>query len=171
MGTLRAELEQLLEAVRQGDVDPPGALERFSAMPFRDLGFARVDTHRELRQRAPEAVLAEGKAPEQVAAIVAALLESGSGSVLATRADAPARAAVRELAPDAVEDQVARAVWVVREPVEPRGEVALLSAGTSDGPVLHEARIRAELLGTRVTAYEDVGVAGLHRLAGAADDP
>src|SRR5919108_5223008 len=108
MGTLRAELEQLLEAVRQGEVDPPGALERFSALPFRDLGFARVDTHRELRQGAPEAVLAEGKTPEQVAAIVAALLESGAGSVLATRAPDEARAAVRAIASDAQEHELAR---------------------------------------------------------------
>jgi len=170
MGTLRAELEQLIDAVRQGDVDAPAAVERLSLLPFRDLGFARVDTHRELRQGAPEAVLGEGKSPEQTVAIARALLDGGAGSVLVTRADEAVRRAVRALSPDAVEDAVARAVWIVRARPPQRGDVALLSAGTSDGPVLREARIRAELLGARVTVHEDVGVAGLHRLGGALDD-
>ena len=80
--------------------------------PFRDLGFARVDTHRELRQGAPEAILAEGKTPEEIEAIARALLESGAGSVLVTRADAEAREALRRLAPDAEQDARARLAWV-----------------------------------------------------------
>jgi NCAIR mutase (PurE)-related protein len=110
-------------------------------------------------------VLAEGKAPEQVAAIVRVLLEARASSVLVTRADELVRAAVADVAPDAESDEVARAVWVARSIPEPIGRVVMVSAGTSDGPVLHEARIRAELLGTTVRAHEDVGVAGLHRLA------
>jgi NCAIR mutase (PurE)-related protein len=170
MGDLRTELRALLEDVRRGEVAPEDALERFAQLPYRDLGFARVDTHRELRQGAPEAVLAEGKSAEQVAAIVQALLDMGAGSVLVTRADDEARAAVRAVAPDADEDSRARAVWVARGIPESRGCVAMVSAGTSDGPVLHEARIRAELLGTDVLVQEDVGVAGLHRLAAALPD-
>jgi len=92
------------------------------------------------------------------------MLEGGAGSVLVTRADADARAAVRAVAPDAEEDVRSRLAWVARRVPETRGFVTMLSAGTSDGPVLHEARIRAELIGTEVTTYEDVGVAGLHRL-------
>jgi NCAIR mutase (PurE)-related protein len=84
--------------------------------------------------------------------------------VLVTRADEAQRAAVRAVAPDAEEDARARAVWVARGVPEPRGLVVMVSAGTSDGPVLHEARIRAELLGTTVVVHEDVGVAGVHRL-------
>ena len=170
MGGLRAELTELLEAVRRGDVEPNEALDRFAELPFRDLGFARVDLHRELRQEAPEAVLAEGKEPEQVAAIVAALLEGGAGSVLVTRADAEVRAAVRAVAADARQDVRARAIWVARALPEPAGLAVMLSAGTSDGPVLHEARIRAELLGAGVVLHEDVGVAGLHRLSAALPD-
>lgn len=166
----RAELEDLLEAVRRGEVETAEALERLAALPYLDLGFARVDTHRELRQGAPEAVLAEGKTPDQVAAIVAALLEGGAGSVLVTRADEETRAAVRAVAADAGEDERARAVWVARAVPEAIGLVAMVSAGTSDGPVLHEARLRAELLGTAVVVHEDVGVAGLHRLAPAMPD-
>jgi len=140
------------------------ALETLSSLPYRDLGFARVDVHRELRQGAPEAVLAEGKTPEQVAGIVGALLEGGAGSVLVTRADEAVREAVRNVAGDAEEDVRARAVWFARGVPEPRGLVVMVSAGTSDGPVLHEARIRAELLGTTVLVHEDAGVAGLQRL-------
>jgi NCAIR mutase (PurE)-related protein len=167
---MRTEIESLLDAVKRGEVVPDEALERLSALPYRDLGFARVDTHRELRQGAPEAVLAEGKLPHEIAAIVQALLDAGAGSVLVTRADEAARTAVRAVAPDAVEHERARAIWVARAVPPVRGAVAMVSAGTSDAPVLHEARIRAELLGTSVVVHEDVGVAGLHRLAPALTD-
>jgi NCAIR mutase (PurE)-related protein len=170
MAGFRAELETLLEGVRCGEIEPAAALERLTALPYRDLGFARVDLHRELRQGAPEAVLAEGKAPAQVVAIARALYDGGAASVLVTRADAETRAAVRAELPRASEHEVARAVWVARDVPEPVGLVTMVSAGTSDGPVLHEARIRAGLLGTEVRVHEDVGVAGLHRLAPALPD-
>jgi pyridinium-3,5-biscarboxylic acid mononucleotide synthase len=170
MPGLRDDLKTLLEGVRRGDVDPGIALERIAQLPFRDLGFARADIHRELRQGAPEAVLAEGKTPQQVAEIARALLDGGAGSLLVTRADEDARRAVREVAADAQEHELARLVWVARALPETRGVVAILSAGTSDGPVVHEARVRAELLGTEVVVHEDVGVAGLHRLASALPD-
>jgi NCAIR mutase (PurE)-related protein len=167
---LRDDLRALLDEVRSGTATPDEALERLSALPFRDLGFARVDLHRELRQGAPEAVLAEGKTPEQVARIVQAFVEGGAGSVLVTRADGDVRAAVREVAPEAEEDALARCIWIARGVPEPRGLVVVVSAGTSDGPVVREARIRAELLGTTVVVHEDVGVAGVHRLAAALPD-
>src|SRR5712691_12048334 len=170
VGGLRVDLQALLEAVRQGEVEPAAALERFAALPYHDLGFARVDLHRELRQGAPEAVLAEGKTPDQVARIVASMLESGAGSVLVSRVDDAAREAVRRVAPDMQEHPLARVVWVAHSLPKPRGRVVMVSAGTSDGPVLHEARVRAELLGTTVVVHEDVGVAGLHRLASALPD-
>jgi NCAIR mutase (PurE)-related protein len=170
MPGLRAELAELLDAVRRGEVEPEEAMSRFAELPYRDLGFARVDLHREVRQGAPEAVLAEGKTPEQVASIVEALLDGGAGSVLVTRADEDVRAAVRSLAPDARQDLRARSVWVARSVPETAGVAVMVSAGTSDGPVLHEARIRAELLGTEVLVHEDVGVAGIHRLASVLPD-
>lgn len=170
MAGLRDDLRALLDEVRSGATTPEDALDRLSALPFRDLGFARVDLHRELRQGAPEAVLAEGKTPEQVARIVQALVEGGAGSVLVTRADEEARAAVREIAPDAEEDALARCIWIARGVPEARGLVVVVSAGTSDGPVVREARIRAELLGTKVVVHEDVGVAGVHRLAAVLPD-
>jgi NCAIR mutase (PurE)-related protein len=170
MAGLRDELEALLEGVQRQEIEPQAALEQLARLPFRDLGFARVDVHRELRQGAPEAILAEGKTPQQVAEIALALLAGGAGSVLATRADADTRQAVKRVAPDAQEHELARLVWVARAIPDVRGVVAIVSGGTSDGPVVHEARVRAELLGTEVVVHEDVGVAGLHRLAPALDD-
>ena len=101
---------------------------------FRDLGFARVDTDRERRQGAPEAILAEGKTPEEIEAIARAMLEDGAGSVLVTRADADARAALRRVAPDAEEDARARLAWVARDVPAARGLVTIVSGGTSDRP-------------------------------------
>jgi NCAIR mutase (PurE)-related protein len=167
---LRNELEGLLRAVAAGEVEPDEALERLAGLPFRDLGFARVDLHRELRQGAPEAVLGQGKTPAEVTAIVGALVAGGAGSVLVTRADAETRAAVRTTWPEAEEHERARCVWIARGVPEPRGLACMVSAGTSDAPALHEARIRAELLGAEVVVHEDVGVAGLHRLAVALPD-
>jgi len=167
---LRGDLLSLLEDVRRGGVDPAAALDHLAHLPYRDLGFARIDNHRELRQGAPEAVLGEGKEPAEIEAIVAAMLADGAGSVLVTRADAPARAAVRRAAPDALEDERARLAWVARGVPAARGAVAIVSGGTADGPVVTETRVRAELLGTGVAVHQDVGVAGLHRLAVAVDD-
>lgn len=170
MPGLRADTHRLLKAVRAGEVSTEDALEQLSSLPFRDLGFASVDLHRELRQGAPEAVLAEGKTPQQVAEIVRAMVDGGAGSVLVTRADAAARAAVREVAPDAQEDVRARVVWIERSLPSVRGVVTIVSAGTSDGPVVHEAGVRARLLGTEVVVHEDAGVAGLHRIVPALGD-
>src|SRR5438034_5883015 len=111
MPGLREDLEELLEKVRRGELEPKRALDLLAGLPFRDLGFARVDLHRELRQGAPEAVLGEGKTPEQVVGIVRAMLDGGAGSVLVTRAEPAVRAAVREAVPEAEEHELARLVW------------------------------------------------------------
>jgi pyridinium-3,5-biscarboxylic acid mononucleotide synthase len=137
---------------------------------FTDLGFARVDTDREARQGAPEGIVAEGKTPAEIEAIARALLDGGAGSVMLTRADADARAALRRVAPDAEEDERARLAWVARSVPEVRGLVTVVSGGTSDGPAVAETRVRATLLGTEVVVHQDVGVAGLHRLAPALED-
>lgn len=168
--TRRSEIADLLAAVAAGTVTPDAAAARLAARPFVELGFATVDTHREQRQDAPEVVLAEGKTPGQVVAIAQALDRAGASSVLVTRASAEVRDAVRSAIPEAEEHELARAVWVRRRVPEPRGCVAIVSGGTSDGPVVHEARIRAELLGVEVRVHEDVGVAGLHRLGTALPD-
>jgi hypothetical protein len=170
MPGLRTDTQKLLQAVKAGEISTEAALEQLSTLPFRDLGFARPDLHRELRQGAPEAILAEGKTPQQVTEIVRVMLEGGAGSVLVTRADESVRAAVREVAPNASEDVRARLVWIERALPAVRGVVTIISAGTSDGPVVAEARVRAQLLGTEVVVHEDAGVAGLHRIAPALPD-
>jgi hypothetical protein len=168
--TRRPEIEELLEAVAEGALAPADAAARLASLPFLELGFATVDTHREVRQGAPEAILGEGKTIEQVVAIARALEEAGASSILVTRASADMRAAVREAIPGAEEHELARAVWVRRDVPEPRGLVTVVSGGTSDGPVVHEARIRAELMGVNVVVHEDVGAAGIHRLRPALPD-
>jgi NCAIR mutase (PurE)-related protein len=168
--TRRGETLLLLEALARGQLDPQEALARLSVAPYEDLGFARVDTHRELRQDAPEAVLAEGKQTAEVVAIVERMLEVGSSHVLVTRASEEVRGALLERIPDAHDDPRSRVVWVSRAQASPQGAVVIVSGGTSDGPVVGEARITAELAGTAVTVHEDVGVAGIHRLATAQDD-
>jgi NCAIR mutase (PurE)-related protein len=166
----RGELLELLEAVELGELEPTAALEKLASLPFRDLGFARVDTHRDLRQQAPEAVLAEGKTPEEIEEIVTAMLEAGASSVLVTRADEDARAAVSRAAPEAKHDERARLAWVARNTLPVCGQVLIVSGGTSDKPVVREAQVRAELLGTSVSVQEDVGVAGIHRLSAVLPD-
>jgi NCAIR mutase (PurE)-related protein len=157
------DLEALLAEVAAGRVSPGEVRDRLGTMATIDLGFARLDGLRDRRQGAPEGVLAEGKSPAEVVAVVEALA-GAADSVLVTRADAAVRAAVRDAVADAHEDSRARAVWVARRVPPPRGRVTIVSAGTSDGAVAHEARIRAELIGTTVALHEDVGVAGLHRV-------
>jgi NCAIR mutase (PurE)-related protein len=168
--TLTADIETLLEEVARGEVDPGAALEQLAALPFRSLGFASVDIHREIRQGAPEAVFGEGKTPDQVEAIVTALLDGGAAHALVTRADEEVRARVLERFPEAREDVLGRLAWVQRHVPEPRGRVAVLSGGTIDGPVVREACVRAELLGAGVVVHEDVGVAGIHRLVAVLPD-
>ena len=137
---------------------------------FRDLGFARVDTDREARQGAPEGIMAEGKTPEEIAAIASALLESGAGSVMVTRADAAARDAFLTAVPDGQVDERARLAWVARNVPPVHGLVTIVSGGTSDEPAVREAQVRAELLGTEVIVHRDAGVAGIHRLEPALED-
>lgn len=141
-----------------------------SPTEYRDLGFARVDTGRQARQRAPEAVLAEGKLPAEVVAICEALVESDASHVLVTRADREVRRAVRTRFPEAEEHERGRVVWIALDVPDPAGLVTIVSGGTSDAPAVHEARVRAQLMGVEVRVHEDVGVAGIHRLNPALDD-
>jgi NCAIR mutase (PurE)-related protein len=162
-------LRELLDQVSQGKVAPEAALERLRRLPFQDLGFANVDTHRALRCGVPEVIFCPGKTPAQVAGIAQRLLAEGS-AVMATRADAAAFEAVRAVCPAALFHEAARIIVCHCEPKEPPpGKVLIVSAGTSDIPVAEEARVTAEVLGNRVEKLYDVGVAGIHRLLQRAD--
>lgn len=133
-------------------------------MPYRDLGFAKVDHHRALRKGFPEVVYGQGKTPEQVARLGAALLK-GSDRLLVTRAAPEVFARVEADIEDAVYDELARTIVVDRrENRELYTGVVVASGGTSDGTVAQEAAVTAELMGCRVERLSDVGVAGIHRL-------
>lgn len=153
----------LLQAVQAGQQTPEAAVEKLASLPFEDLGFAKIDHHRSLRSGMPEVVFAEGKTPEQTAAILAGIHANGNAA-LATRANADHFAATQELLPQAVYHAAARCITVGDLPAQPQGRVAVLCAGTSDLPVAEEAAITAECFGAHVTRITDVGVAGLHRL-------
>jgi NCAIR mutase (PurE)-related protein len=134
-----------------------------------DLGFARVDLDRAARTGDPEVVYAAGKSPEQVTAILRALHERHPDrAVLATRLSPEAEALVRAELPDAVIDTRARACTLGPLP-EPRGTVAVVAAGTSDGPVAAEAALSIRVHGAAVDRVDDVGVAGVHRLMAVRD--
>ncbi|HEX2049769.1 MAG TPA: nickel pincer cofactor biosynthesis protein LarB [Actinomycetota bacterium] len=165
------EVEELLEGMRAGDVSIDDALRALRRLPVEDLGFARLDTHRELRQGLPEAVYAEGKTPEQTVAIAARLLDATSAPVLVTRTPPATADALRERFPDAAWHETARLV-VLRGDAgrfARCGPVAVVAAGTSDLPVAEEAACTAGALGAEVDRIADVGVAGLHRLLAVED--
>lgn len=165
----RDKLKALLESVAAGDTTTDAALERLRALPFEDLGFAKVDHHRDLRQGHSEAIFAEGKTPEQVVQIMARLADKGSNA-LATRCSAATVEAVCAAFPDAVHHEVARAITRTVKSVPVRsGYVAVVCAGTSDVPVAEEAVVTCEFMGNEVKRVYDVGVAGLHRLLGQHD--
>jgi len=129
-----------------------------------DLGYARVDIAREDRWGVPEAVLGIGKTPDQIASIVASLVERNRGPVLVTKTTSEAFAAVREVTPSACWHEEAGLIRVMREPVVRAGTVGVVAAGTSDLPVAEEAALTAEAGGATIDRVYDVGVAGLHRL-------
>ncbi len=164
-----ARLELLLRDVAAGTVDPERAVKELRDLPFADLGYAKVDHHRELRQGTCEIVFAQGKTVEQVEGIVRELVAGNEGPVLVSRASPEQRDAVRAVAGahglPVEERAAARCVAIPRNVVPSGGAVLVLTAGTSDLPVAEEAVITAELMGARVELMADVGVAGLHRLA------
>jgi pyridinium-3,5-biscarboxylic acid mononucleotide synthase len=168
-----ARLRALLRDVAAGSVSEEAAAQALRDLPFADLGFARVDHHRELRQGVCEIVYGPGKSAQEVRAIVRRLLAGNEGPVLVSRTDGEQRAAVREEADAAglmVEERPrSGAMAILRNVPPPRGLVMVVTAGTADLPVAEEAALTATLVGAGVEVLADVGVAGLHRLAAVRD--
>lgn len=156
------ELRALVEGVRSGAVAPDDAVERLRRLPFADLGFARIDHHRALRQDRPETVFGPGKTIEQSVAIVGELLGTGSGPVLLTRATDEQAAAVLAAHPGG-RRHGSLVVWRPRADVRPE-RVAVVTAGTGDLPVALECAATLAAHGVHPDRLDDVGVAGLHRL-------
>jgi NCAIR mutase (PurE)-related protein len=160
-------LRALFDAVREGRLDPADAEARAQLLAdqaaVENLGFARVDHHRAARQGFPEVVFGPGKTPDQIARIADAIVARGH-SLLVTRTDAAAFAAVRRTVPDAVFHDQARIIERRAGAAPGTGVVVVAAAGTSDLPVAEEAAVSAEVMGNQVDRLYDVGVAGLHRL-------
>jgi pyridinium-3,5-biscarboxylic acid mononucleotide synthase len=163
-----AKIKALLDDVAAGRLATSEAervlLDALRARPFEDLGFARIDHHRAVRQGFPEVVLGLGKTPAQIAAIAAEIVARGS-TLLVTRATEDAYTAVRARVPQALYNAEARLIVQRQGDVTPgKGRVAIVSAGTSDLSVAEEAACTAELMGNEVVRIYDVGVAGIHRI-------
>jgi len=163
-------LAALLDAVARGEITPGQAAERISHLPVADLGFARLDTHRELRTGLPEVIYCPGKTPEQLRAIAREMLAHPGGAIVATRADAGHAGALAGLSDDVAYDEVARVVVIRPTEQAPLGVVAVVTGGTSDLPVAREALVCAEAFGCKASLVTDIGVAGLHRTLAAQAD-
>ena len=165
-----ADLQQLLDQVRSGGLSTEAAAEQVlqlvNARSFQDLGFARVDHQRELRQGFPEVVFGLGKTPEQIASIAVEIVSRGH-TLLVTRASEDAFQSVEKKVPGAIYQPLARTITYRQKDVQPgRGTILVAAAGTSDLPVAEEACVTAEVMGNTVDRLFDVGVAGIHRLLG-----
>jgi pyridinium-3,5-biscarboxylic acid mononucleotide synthase len=167
----QAELLKLLESVQAGKLSPAAAIERLKHLPFEDLGFAKVDHHRALRQGFAEVVFAKGKTAQQVAGIVRAMLRNKDSrqNILITRADSKVFAAVKKangkIARAAKFHPLSGAITIERsDEITGKGLILVVSAGTSDIPVAEEALLTARMMGNRTEHLYDVGVAGIHRL-------
>ena len=167
---MNTELKQLLEGVKSGEVSIEDAVLKIKRQPFDDLGFAKVDLHRKMRQGAAEVIYGSGKTPEQILAIADSMLKNGQETILVTRLAAEKAAELDGKLPMTYHE-TAR-IGVIGNMPSPNGigTIVVATGGTSDIPVAEEAALTAEVLGNRVTRLYDVGVAGLHRLLAHLDD-
>jgi len=158
------EIKKLLQEVSEGRISPDEAYHTLRDMPYRDLGFAKIDNHREMRTGYPEVIFCSGKTVEQVRDIVAFMLTKDT-NILATRATPEMYEAVQNICKEAVYHPLARTITIKKkEPELPSTYIAVVTAGTSDIPIAEEAATTAEIFGNRVERIFDVGVAGIHRL-------
>jgi len=160
----RPELLELLYSVKNGETAPERAIEKLKLAPFEDLGFAKVDHHRALRQGVPEVIFGQNKTTSQMMGIVDAMLRGGARDVLITRLSADAAKSLEGAYPFEYSAVARLGVVNPDRGKQKRGSVVVVSGGTSDMPVAEEAALTAETLGSDVTRVYDAGVAGLHRL-------
>jgi pyridinium-3,5-biscarboxylic acid mononucleotide synthase len=168
------DIRNFVRALKQGKLSPEKAIERLRKLPYEDLGFAKIDHHRSLRQGYPEVVFARGKTSKQVTEIVRGMLRANaSHNILITRADKKMFTAVKRLARPGKRagsarpefHQLSGTIAILRDrAIRGKGLILVVTAGTSDIPAAEEAVVTARAMGNRVEAIYDVGVAGLHRL-------
>ena len=164
-----SDLKALLKQVQSGRIDLDTAFEQLKKLPFEDIGYAKVDTHRCLRNGVPEVIYCEGKTIPQIQGIVEKISQQHC-NILATRASRQVFEGIQEVLADSEYHEVARIVVGKPQAVQKVGNVAVVCAGTSDIPVGEEAAVTAEVLGNRVNRIYDVGVAGIHRLLAVCDE-
>ncbi len=160
----KQEIYELLSAVANQELSPEQALLHLKQEPFADIGYAKIDLHRGLRQGIPEIIYGAGKTAEQITGIVQTMLQNGQSRILITRLDADKAAALANKIPIAYHED--GRIGLIGEMPEPSGHgtIVVATGGTSDLPVAEEAAYTAEALGNRVVRLYDVGVSGLHRL-------
>lgn len=153
----------LLEGVKAGTVSIDEALLELRKKPFEDIGFAKVDLHRRLRQGAAEVIYGQGKTPEQIIGILGAMKDNGQENVLITRLSEEAAEAISAIHPITYHKEARIAIAGKMPDPDGIGTIVVATGGTSDIPIAEEAALTAEALGNKVTRLYDVGVAGLHR--------
>lgn len=159
----REKVKELLENVKAGKIEIAEALRILKSLPYEDLGFANIDTHRDLRKGFPEVVLCKGKTLEQITKIVERLL-AGSELIMATKASKEVYEAIRNVRADAIYYETAGIVQIgQRREKKTKKTILVVSAGTADLPIAEEAAVTAEAMGNTVERLYDVGVAGIHR--------
>lgn len=158
------EMKKFLKNIKDGDISIDEGIDKLKDLSYSDLGFAKIDNHRELRVGYPEVIYCEGKTVQQIKDIVSLMLTKDV-NILGTRASVAMYEGVKEVCDDAQYNELARTIVIKRKEVEIQDTyIALVTGGTSDIPVAEEAAITAEIFGNRVERIYDVGVAGIHRL-------
>ena len=166
---MKSFLEDILEQVRQSQITVDEAVNKLKDFPYQDLGFAKVDHHRELRKGFPEIIYGLGKTEAQIEKIANAILDKGS-NLLITKVEESVYSSLKKSLPQLDYNDLAKAAFLKqKEPPMGRGKIVIITAGTSDIPVAEEAFVTCEILGNTVEKLYDVGVAGLHRLFGEMD--
>ncbi len=160
----REKIKKLLEDVKAGKIEIEEALRTLKSFPYEDLGFVKIDTHRDLRKGFPEVILCKGKTKEQITKIIKKL-SSKNQFIMATKADKAVYKAIRDVRKDAIYYEMAKIVLIgQKKRKRNKKTILVISAGTSDLPVVEEAAVTAEAMGNAVERLYDVGVAGVHRL-------
>jgi len=157
-------MKKILKDFKAGKVDLAEVLEKIKLLPYEDLEFAKIDTHRALRKGFPETLFCQGKTTSQILTILESMAKRDH-SILATKANKKIFTAVKKIYPEAEYNELAKTIVIKKEKLKPKkGRILVITAGTSDIPVAEEAIVTAELMGNTVEKAYDVGVAGVHRL-------
>jgi pyridinium-3,5-biscarboxylic acid mononucleotide synthase len=166
MASMTTELEEILQKVCDKEISPEDAFLKLKEYPYQDLGFAKVDHHREARRGFPEIIYGQGKTPEQVIRIAHEIVKR-KHNLLVTRLERPVYARLKRKIPGCLYNSLGKIAYLKQKPPSPgTGTIVVMTAGTSDIPVAEEAAVTCEMMGNAVERVYDVGVAGLHRLFG-----